>query len=187
MTVRRPRPSYSVIAAADRALSRAGTGIYQLGTGDIDTPLGWPSDCVGFAFNWCYGVRRHRPGFNRGAWASVSDDINSNSALEDAEHERDLFEPCEMPELGALLAYPTIRLPDHAQAWIGHMAIVTGTNRAENFDPAHPDWSLLDIAQCVGPNGNKPAIVKSTGHGFDRHDAMWNKPEWRTRMLRVVP
>lgn len=184
MTADRP---CSPTAAVTVARSLVGTGVYQLGTGDCDTPIGGKSDCFGFAFNRCYGVRRHRPGFNRGAWATVSDDLNSNSAIEDADHHRELFVRPPYPMLGDLLAYPTIRLPGHDRPWIGHIAIVVDVSRVLEWDPAWPDWSLLGVAQCCGPNGRHPAILRTDGSHWNQHDHTWPKPEHRTALLRVVP
>jgi hypothetical protein len=184
--VTKPRPC-SPIAAVTVARSLVGTGVYELGTGDCDTPIGGKSDCAGFAINRCYGLRRHRKGFNVGPWASVSDDLNCNSAIEDADHHRELFVRATRPELGDLIAYPTIRLPGPATPWIGHVAIVIGVDRVLEWDPATPDWALLDIAQCCGPNGRHPAIVASNASHWSGHDLTWPKPEHRTALLRVVP
>lgn len=177
----------SPISAVTVARSLVGTGVYELGTGDCDTPIGGPSDCAGFAINRCYGLRRHRPGFNHGAWASVSDDLNCNSAIEDADHHRELFVRADRPELGDLLAYPTIRLPGHATPWIGHICIVIGVGRVVAWDPARPDWALLDVVQCRGPNGKRPGIVATTGAGWNGHDMTWPKAEHRSALLRLVP
>ncbi len=181
--------------AVKRALSIVGQGgVYWLGTGDYkpngmrDVPWttnngGTGSDCCGFAINWCYQIVRHRPGFNVGPWSSVSDDINCNSAIEDADHAQDLFERCDTPFPGALIAYPTIRILSHV--FVGHVAIVTGINRVGAWDATAPNWTLLDVAQCCGPNGRGPAVIKSDGAIWSHHDTMWPKPEHRTVMLRV--
>lgn len=181
-----PRPC-SPIAAVTVARSLVGTGTYELGTGDCDTPIGGKSDCFGFAFNRCYGVRRHRPGFNVGPWASVSNDLNCNSAIEDADHHREMFVRAQRPELGDLIAYPTIRLPEHMGPWIGHIAIVVDVSRVLEWDPATPDWSLLGVVQCAGPNGRHPAILATSGSGWNGHDLTWPKAAHRTALLRVVP
>jgi hypothetical protein len=201
------------------AASNAATG-YYLGTGNyhpvmvggkwIDVP--WTqttdesgavhigSDCAGFALSWCYKLSRHRDGYNRGRWATVSDDINSNSAIEDADHDQDLFRRVAAPEPGDLLCYPTFRLDGHPRPWIGHVAIVLGTDRAGNWDPAAPQYHLLDIAQCCGGNDRKPAAIATDGSVFDKHDHDWNNPlrlagmtdveekvSVKTVMLRALP
>ena len=181
-----PRPC-SPIAAVTAARSLIGHMTYWLGTGDCDTPSSGRSDCFGFAFCRCYGVRRHRPGFNRGSWATVTDDLNCNSAIEDADHHRELFVRAGRPELGDLLAYPTIHLPDHPKPWVGHIAIVIGVSRVLEWDPAAPDWSLLDVAQCAGPDGRTPGVIATTAAHWNDHDRDWPRPEHRTALLRVVP
>jgi hypothetical protein len=190
----------SAATAAQRALSVIGQGgEYELGGGDYD-PVGgidlpWTrsqatgrlvSDCSGFAISWCYQIPRHRPGFNRGDWATVSDDVNPNSAIEDAAHDRELFERAAEPFVGALICYPTIHLPEHELPWIGHVKLVTGVSRVAKWDPANPDWSLLDTAECCGPPGRRPGAVAGTGASMVEHDRQWPKPEHRTAMLRVV-
>lgn len=195
MTVESSRP-FSPEKAVQIAESQVGHAVYQLGTGDSTDKPDDPTDCAGFAISRCYGLRRHRPGFNRGDWASVSDDLNSNSAIEDAEHHMELFLPVwadmgskqsyssfDVPESGDLIAYPTFRLPGHPQHWIGHVAIVTAV--PPEWDWTCSRWRDLTIVQCCGPNGRRPGINKTGGGHFDVHDQMWPKPEHRTRLIRV--
>jgi hypothetical protein len=164
-----------------------GRGVYELGAGDLGSNNDDARDCFGFAVCECFGLRRHRPGFNAGAWASVSDDLNCNSAIEDADHAQELFERVTTPAPGALVAYPTIRLPGQPTPWIGHIAIVVGVSRCTTWDHERPDYSLLDVVQCHGPNGRRPGIVASDGAVWNQHDATWPKPEHRTVMLQVRP
>lgn len=164
-----------------------GHGIYQLGTGDIDSAGDGPRDCFGFAACECYGIPRHRPGFNRGPWATVEDDLNCNSAIEDADHHGELFERVFTPYPGALIMYPTIHLTGHPSPWIGHVKIVVGVSRCVEWDHDRPDWSLLDTVECRGPDGRRPGIVSGSGAGMNGHDMTWPKPEHRTVMLRVLP
>ncbi len=186
--------------AVARALSLVGmAGAYWMGTGtyypiggldlpwtrDKDGNLG--SDCAGFAISWCYKLRRSRPAFNRGAWASVSDDLNCNSLIEDADHHQELAERVFTPAPGVLLLYPTFHLEGHPLPWIGHVKIVTGISRCAEWDHDHPDWSLLDTAECMGPDGRRPGVVAGTGASLVEHDKKWPKPEHRTCMLRVLP
>src|SRR3569833_2179287 len=99
---------------ARNALSMGGQ--YILGTGDYNGPsddvpfttnqYGTGSDCAGFAICYAWMLKRHRPGFNSGPWASVSDDINCNSILEDAQHEQSLGVLVSVPRPGDLLLYP---------------------------------------------------------------------------------
>lgn len=164
-----------------------GRGTYELGAGDLGSNNDDPRDCFGFAACECYGLRRHRPGFNRGAWATVSDDLNCNSLIEDADHAGELAERIWTPFPGALILYPTIRLPGHELPWIGHVKIVVGVSRAGLWNPDRPCWGLLDTVECHGPNGRRPGIVAGTGSEMDAHDLKWPKREHRTAMLRVRP
>lgn len=202
---RLPRPCAGSEAVA-RARSLVGNGgQYELGTGNyhpttvagkvIDVP--WTSsgsgalgaDCAGFAISWCYKLPRHRPGLNVGPWSTVSDDLNCNSAIEDADHARDLFVRATGTVLpGDLIVYPTITLADHpGMQWIGHVAIVIGVTRAATFKLAKPDYSLLDVAQCSGPNGRAPAVIASDGALWNQHDHQWELPAYRTAVLRAKP
>jgi hypothetical protein len=173
--------------AVSFARQRINTGTYWLGTGDCDTPLGGRSDCFGFAFNFCYGIRRHRPGFNAGPWASVSDDLNCNSAIEDAQHKQELF--TEVPDLanvqlGDLLAYPTFRLRDEhgvPHQYIGHICIV-------DYIPKNGAryYGDLGVVQCCGPNGHQPGIIGTDGSHWDQHNHVWPLPQHRTHILRPI-
>lgn len=185
-----PRPLHPADAAVRHALAMVGRGVYRLGTGDLDSNDDDPRDCFGFAVCECYGIRRHRPDFNRGPWASVEDDLNCNSAIEDADHHRELFVRARRPDLGDLLAYPSFTIVDSngvPHKFIGHIAIVTGVTRMLEWDAARPQWHLLDVAQCAGPNGRTPGVLATTAAHWDDHDRMWPKPEHRTALLRVVP
>ncbi len=182
-----PRPLRTAQQAVAHALAMVGHGVYRLGTGNIGSSGDDERDCFGFAVCEAYGLKRHRPGFNIGPWASVSDDLNCNSAIEDADNHGELFERVFTPAPGVLLTYPTIRLPGHAQQWIGHIGIVVGVSRCIEWDHDHPSYALLDVVQCRGPNGRKPGIVKTDGSLWDRHDKIWPKPAHRTVMLHVLP
>lgn len=176
-------------------MALVGSGTYKLGARDVEAAQGI-YDCFSFAVRHCYGVAGHRPGFNRG-WkpdatfpdgASVVDDLNSNSAIEDAFHAKELFELASGdPQPGDLLAYPTIRLTGNPGVWIGHVQICVGVSRVRNWDPAKPQFGLLDVVECVGPNGHVRAIRKSTGSVLDLHNTKWPKPQHRGYLLRVKP
>jgi hypothetical protein len=205
--VNEPRPC-SAAEAVQRAQSllvrmRSGAtdgATYQLGTGDyrptvvagtlIDRPWthrgqDFGSDCAGFAISWCYRLQRHRDGYNHGPWATVSDDLNCNSAIEDSEHALELFAPAVgIPLPGDLVTYPTIRLPGHPQVWIGHVAIVLAV-RATAWDPTSPRYDLLDVAQCCGPDGRSPPVLATDASHWIAHDRTWPKPEHRTRVIRA--
>lgn len=181
-----PRPIYTAADAVIRAKARIGLGVYQLGTGDITSHGADPRDCFGFAVCELYGIKRHRPGFNKGPWATVEDDANCNSAIEDSAHASELFERVFTPAPGVLLAYPTIHLAGHPP-FIGHIGVVVGVSRCLEWDHDHPDYALLDVVQCRGGNGRKPGIVATDGSIWSHHDSLWPKFEHRTAMLSVKP
>lgn len=201
--------------SADEAVARALSlvdkgGEYTNGCGDyypiggLDLP--WTRnkrgqlacDCSRFAICWCYKLRGARSGFNKGPWASVADHVNPNSAIEDADHKQELFERVLTPFPGALIMYPTFSLKGDdgdwlrnddgtIKQWIGHVKIVTGISRCIEWDHDHPDWSLLDTAECMGPDGRRPGVVAGTGASLVDHDRRWPKSEHRTVMLRMRP
>lgn len=191
-----PRPSNPDYRAVVQAIAMIGRGTYLLGARDVDASH-QIFDCNSFAVRYCYGIPGHRPGYNRGwradplfpSGASVVDDINSNSLIEDAFHLRELARHVsDHPQVGDLLAYPTISLPGSgAGPWIGHVAIVVGCSRAATFDVARPDYSMLDIVECIGPDGRTPAIRRSNGGVFDHHSVTWPKPQHMSRLLRIIP
>lgn len=202
-----PRP-VSAAEAVLRALSFVGKpGAYQLGTGDyrptfvggnlIDRP--WSererdhaigSDCAGFALAWCYKLRRHRVGYCRGAknFDDVEDDINVNSALEDATSDApDLFSLATgLPKPGDLLCYPTFRLPTVPLPFIGHVGIVVDVSRAIGWDTSAPRYDLLDVAQCCGPDGRSPAIIRTDGSHWLKRAHDWPKPQHTVYLLRAL-
>lgn len=203
-----PRP-VSASEAVDRALLMVGRpGAYQLGTGDyrpsviggqlIDRP--WTErerdhaigcDCAGFAIAWCYKLRRHRPGYCRGAknFDDVEDDINVNSVLEDATSSApDLFRLATgLPKPGDLLCYPTFRLPSVPMPFIGHVGIVIDTSRIVDWDGAAPRYDQLDVAQCCGPDGRSPAVIRTDASHWSTWARTWPKPQHTVYVLRALP
>lgn len=201
----RPASASEAVQRAQSLLDRIARGMtdsatYQLGTGTyapvviggavIDRPWTYAgnalgSDCAGFAIAWCFKLPRHRPGYNHGAWATVSDDLNCNSAIEDAEHEHDCFALAKgAPLPGDLLCYPTIPAFGGAGPWIGHVSIVMSASHVVAWDPAAPRYDLLEVAQCHGPDGFSPPVVQTDGSIWMHHDTRW--PTHKTRVLRVV-
>jgi len=206
-----PRPC-SAAQAVERVLElldsgdNASTG-YALGTGNyhptqisgvvVDRP--WTEtrhdngihlgcDCAGLIC-WAFRVPRHRPGYNLGGAYDVEDDLNSNSFLGDASGAQDLFTlAVDRPLAGDVIAYPTIRLPEHPAPFIGHVALVLADlGDSDLWDMLKPTYSKLDIAQVCGPTGRKPACIRTVGHIFDDHDITWPKAEHRSWLIRARP
>lgn len=156
--------------AVARAYKYANHGTYMLGTGDADYS-GGASDCAGYAICYAWGLVRHQPGFNRGAWASVSDDINTDSVIEDCEHQQQLFEFSGDPRRGDLLVYKTIPKIGSVGPWIGHVGIIA--NVPPGWVNQSGQYHRLDVIQCRGPNGKVPGVVCTDGSVWDHHDATW--------------
>lgn len=184
-----PKPLLRQQALA-RMLALVGKPIpYVLGTGDAEgatTRDGLTGfDCFGAAVCYAYGITRHEPGANRGPWATVSDDWNCNSAIEDSEHKQERFVPVAVgdEQPGDLIMYPTIRLPGHPIPFIGHVQLVlevpVGWQRSSGY-------ALLKVAHCHGPDGRTPGVTISDGSACDRHDEQWHLPQHVTRLLRIV-
>jgi len=171
-------------------------GQYLLGTGDYvssapDVPwttrngeLG--SDCAGAAICFAYRLRRHRPGFNHQPQATVADDLNVDSIVEDADPRRggrlELGELVTIPAPGILLITPTIRLPDKNFTMMGHVRLILDATR---WNPAAPKWADVVYLECRGPQHHKPGVTRNSGDGVDQHDATWEKWNHRAAMVRI--
>jgi hypothetical protein len=177
--------------AVTAALSLLGKGYpYLLGTGNNLGPTRLRKrdgtytvpgfDCWGFADSWAYGRPRHQPGFNKGAWATVSDDRNCDSAIEDSEHKRQGYEPIEVPELGCLLVMPSIRDRLGHRMRIGHVWLVVAV-------PDKWDGKLDSIETVQCPASTHPAIKRGPGPRYDgRTFRGLTDDAWRIRMLRTI-
>lgn len=167
------------------------------------TPLGF--DCWAFADAWAYEQPRHEPGFNHGPHATVSDDRNCDSAIEEAEHFGKKYEVIETPETGCLIVMPSVRArevwPDDARALpdaefkakhgyakndrvrIGHvwLAVIV----PESWDPTKPQYDLITTLQCQASSA--PAIKMGPGPRYDGRSCRGlTNDAWRLRMLRVI-
>lgn len=181
--------------AITRALSLVGKGWpYVLGAGNRRGPTRVRKedgtytvsgfDCWAFADAYAYDHDRHDPGFNKGPWATVTDDRNCDSAIEDAEHKREGYEVLERPERGCLLVMPSVRDPKtKKRIRIGHVWLVIEV--PAEWDPAKPQYDLLTTLQCQA--SSSPAIKRGPG---PRHDGRTfrgeTRDEWRLRLLRVI-
>lgn len=188
----------TVPCTAAEALKRARDVAYQggqylLGTGDywphseggsfVDLPWTskagvWGSDCAGFAICYAWKLTRHRPGFNKGTWATVSDDINSDSALQDARYKQELFVEVTAPRPGDLLIYPSIYIK--GKRFIGHVGLVESVPAVWTVG----EYNKLGILQCHGPNGFRPGVVRSDGSTWTKHDVVWPKEAHRSALVR---
>jgi hypothetical protein len=182
--------------AVERARRFVGTGHYVLGGGDYhdaahDVPYtslhGFDDACD------CWGIvafakeqKRHQPGFNRGAWSSVADDVNWDSAIEDAEHAQTKFAlVTDAPQEGDLVGYPSIR-DGRLRLRIGHGGIISGVSRVRSWNWSLPAFDQLDVIQCQSTCA--PAIKETTGALWLFKDTFRGKQDraWRTRVLRPL-
>lgn len=198
-----------------RALSAVLRGFYLLGAGDykpavlastgrlVDTPFthGGGCDCWGLAA-FALKRRRHNPGFNRGqrVLCTITDDENTDSAIEDALHGGDTSTYVVVPRgeerAGDLLVYHSIYLDpvtkvcslDQKPGWkmvkMGHVAVIerVGTrtvlahlNDGTCQNTEIPDWRAptTRIVQCFGPNGRTPGVMSTGPETFTGHDHEW--------------
>lgn len=181
--------------AVERALALLGrTEPYVLGTGDY-RGIGrdpWTTrkdgrtgcDCWGLIAH-AYRLPRHRPGYNKGRWATVSDDMNCDAAIEQAEHITDdaVWAPAgDQPAIGDVLVWPSIRGPDRRRLRIGHVALVVDV--PAEWQPERYDW--LTVVQCQ--SSREPAIMRGPGSAW-RGRETWRgatDTRWRSRLLRVA-
>lgn len=178
--------------ASVRALAMVGTlWPYVLGGGNHKGPtkvrlangtmsaLGY--DCWGFAWSHCYEEPRTVAGFNKGPWATVTDAINCDSAIEEAEHVGKTFQVVDAPHVGDLLVMPSIRDKNGKRIRIGHVWIVTGV-------PAEAPATLAEYETVQCQASSKPAIKLGPGPKSDaRTFKGLTDEDWRIRVLRVLP
>jgi hypothetical protein len=150
------------------------------------------ADCSAFAL-WCWRIAPHRAGFNHGSWSTVSDDVNTDSLVEDALHRHELVTLVtadDRPMPGDLLVYRSIWYADgHAndtghgdRRWIGHVSIIVDVPRVY----VAGDYSTLRVVQCRGPNGKRPGVIESDGYTWEHHDQDWGDVEIRrSKIVRV--
>lgn len=180
-TLSRDQEAAEVVA---RARAAKGTGVYKLG--GIQLPVfdaehcttapGWATDCSGFVC-WAWGIKRDRPGFNRGPWSTVSDDVNTDSIVQDATHKQELFTPVVLPAPGDLLVYPGAWQGGY-RVLIGHVGLISSV--PAGYTPG--DYSRLQVVQCHGPNGAN-MVVETDGSIWAHHDANW--PKYKSMIVRV--
>lgn len=175
-----------------RARARVGTGHYLLGAGGVDphaaipdTTVGARRGCDGPGFlAWCLGYPRHQPGFTWG-W----DWVNADSMIVEAETRGAWFRVVPHPEVGAVLAYPSVELErDGRRDRLGHAALIIDVPSPWSVTEAA--WSALRIVHCHS------SIQRRLGHAIDvTHAVAWaqrasfrgaSHPRWRTRFLRYV-
>lgn len=172
-------------------------GVYAWGAGHYDPThpemlgqttvgglTGW--DCAGAAVCHAYRLFRHRPGFNRQMHATIEDDLNVDSIIEDADPDRggrmELGELVTVPAPGILLMTPTIKIPEKAFDEPGHVRLIIDASR---WNPAAPRWCDVIYLECRGPNKRAPGVVRDSGGSVDTHDRLWPLPQHRAVLVRI--
>lgn len=211
MAQRQPRPAPAAERVA-RALAMVEAAlvtphVYDLGEGDYlreavlplthsERKLRPASDCIGAVMH-ALAVPRRRPGFNVGRHSVVTGYVNTDSAIQDAQHEQDLFTlVTDRPQLGDLLCWPSIfegeiikdpakRRRAGKRIRIGHISILVEV-RALEWDWAAPAFDLVDVVQCGSVH--TPAIHRSTGRSWAGRDLFrrQRRPEWSSVLLRPL-
>ena len=192
-------------AAVNRALSLVGTGTYVLGTGNYvpqnggDDTKPWTRhhksglvgcDCWGLVAS-AFRQRRHRPGYNKGG--SVSDDINVDSAVEDArgfggqkprEELWRLLRADEHPIAGDLAVWPSIRVGG-ARLRIGHVGILIASTTYWSGK-----FADLQLVQCSSQRPFGAAVRVSSAAAWDNRNVSkippFKRESWRSLLLRLV-
>ncbi len=181
----------SPTSAASRAVGMLGERWpYVLGTGnhrgptmtrrkDGPSPIGF--DCWGF-ISYCYQMPRTVLGFNKGPWATVSDAVNCDSSIEEAEHIGKTYQVVPIAHIGDLLVMPSIRDAQGKRIRIGHVWIVVGVPAEA---PPAGRFDAYDTVQCQA--STRPAIKRGPGPKSDARTYKGLTDEaWRIRVLRVV-
>jgi hypothetical protein len=180
-------------------LEASGKGCYSWGAGHYDPAhpeqlgmttanglLGW--DCAGAAISYAFRLTRHRVPFNRQSHATIEDDINVDSIIEDADPARggrgELGELVTTPAPGILLLTPTIKIPEKNFIEPGHVRLIIDASR---WNPSAPRWADVVYLECRGPNGRKPGVVRNTGESVDEHDRLWPTDFRRSDGVLVRP
>jgi hypothetical protein len=188
-------PEQAVQRMLDLETSRKGCYVWGAGHFDPDHPemlgmttvkgmTGW--DCAGAAVSHAFELFRHRPGFNAQPQATVSDDLNVDSILEDADPRRggllELGELATIPAPGILLLTPTIRIPAKNFVDPGHVRLIID---ATKWDPSASKWADVTYLECCGGPGRAPGVIRNTGESVDKWDSVWPKWNMCAAMVRI--
>jgi hypothetical protein len=156
--------------AVQRALYAAGSAgsqiVYQLldgGGGGRDPWLPLPTstgrcDCVGFTC-WASGFARHQADFVE--WEG---DINTDAAIEDADHHQSYFIEQQTPQPGDWLLYGSVNR-GHPGGRIGHVSIIVEVPVGWRHEHG---FKALKVVQCAAFQGR--AIRLTDGAWWDGAD-----------------
>lgn len=150
------------------------------------------SDCMG-PVAYSLRIPRKRPGFNHGSWSVVTDWVNTDSLIQDAEHEQDLVMEVDEPQPGDLLVWPSIYSGELSSPFkgrtgnrrrIGHVSLVVRVDAG--FWKVSPKYERVRVAQCS--SRHTPAIHLSDALAWkNKQRTQWGtRHEWRSRILRPI-
>lgn len=179
-------------ASLRRARAFVGRGRFVRGAGGRDPVAPGPESACGSRVGcdgpgfvaWCLGYDRYQPGF-AGGW----DWIEPDAMILEAESTGRWFRPLAIPELGALIVYPSIELVRAGRVdRRGHVGLVAAAPPTWSRDDAR--WAALRVIHCAA------SLQRRHGHAIaETHAVAWSAratfqgqshPRWRTRFLRYV-
>ena len=179
-------------ASLTRARAFVGRGHFLLGAGGRDPRAPGPEGACGSRVGcdgpgfvaWCLGYDRYQPAF-AGGW----DWVEPDAMILEAESTGRWFQPLAIPEVGALIVYPSIELVRAGRIdRRGHVGLVAAAPTSWPRDDAR--WTALRVIHCAA------SLQRRHGHAIgETHAVAWSSratfqgqshPRWRTRFLRYV-
>ena len=131
--------------------------VYALGSGGKDPRAADPRTTCKHGFGLdCTGAGAHGFGLKRKLknFSLYGGYMNSDSIVADARGRQEVYEKLDAPVRGCALVFPGIDFDeDGDRERIGHFAWVRRV--LPGFDPAHPDYRLVEIYDCAGSNSSK--------------------------------
>lgn len=179
-------------ASLTRARAFVGRGRFLQGAGGRDPKAPGPFGACGSRVGcdgpgfvaWCLGYDRYQPAF-AGSW----DWVEPDAMILEAESTGRWFQPLAIPEVGALIVYPSIELVRAGRIdRRGHVGLVAAVPTSWPRDDAR--WTALRVIHCAA------SLQRRHGHAIgETHAVAWSSratfqgqshPRWRTRFLRYV-
>lgn len=175
-----------------RARAFVGRGRFLQGAGGRDPGAPGPEGACGSRVGcdgpgfvaWCLGYDRYQPAF-AGGW----DWVEPDSMILEAESTGRWFQQLAIPEVGALIVYPSIELVRAGRSdRRGHVGLIAVVPTSWPRDDAR--WTALRVIHCAA------SLQRRHGYAIgETHAVAWSSratfqgqshPRWRTRFLRYV-
>lgn len=180
------------VPAVRRARAWIGRGRFVRGAGGREPGAAGPEGargarvgCDGPGFvAWCLGYDCYQPGFHCG-W----DWIGPDAMILEAEAAGRWFQPTAAPEVGGLIAYPSIALGrDGRVDRRGHVGLIVAVPPVWDGDAGR--WGALRIVHCAASlqRRHRHAIAETSAHAWAQRATFQGQSNarWRTRFLRYV-